>query len=52
VGLVFPASVVLHEMSSGKRAFSGTSSVELMNAVLKDQPAELPASVPPAPALK
>jgi Tol biopolymer transport system component len=48
---LFSFGVVLHEMCSGKRAFSGTSSVEVMNAVLKDQPAELPASVPPALAL-
>jgi serine/threonine protein kinase len=48
---LFSFGVVLHEMCSGKRAFSGTSSVEVMNAVLKDQPAELPASVPAALAL-
>jgi len=48
---LFSFGVVLHEMCSGKRAFSGTSSVEVMNAVLKDQPAELPSSVPPALAL-
>jgi eukaryotic-like serine/threonine-protein kinase len=48
---LFSFGVVLHEMCSGKRAFSGASSIEVMNAVLKDQPAELPASVPPALAL-
>jgi serine/threonine protein kinase/Tol biopolymer transport system component len=48
---LFSFGVVLHEMCSGKRVFSGASSIEVMHAVLKDQPAELPASVPPALAL-
>src|ERR1039458_3481912 len=45
---LFSFGVVLYEMLSGKRAFAGGSSVEVMNAVLKEQPAELPAPVPPA----
>jgi hypothetical protein len=48
---LFSFGVVLHEMLSGKRAFSGASSVEVMHAILKDDPAELPASVPSALAL-
>ena len=48
---LFSFGVVLHEMLSGKRAFSGGSSVEVMNAILKEGPLELPASVPPALAL-
>jgi hypothetical protein len=40
--------VVLYEMLSGKQAFAGASSVEVMHAILKDDPPELPASVPPA----
>jgi serine/threonine protein kinase/Tol biopolymer transport system component len=44
---LFSFGVVLHEMLSGKRAFSGSSSVEMMHAILKDEPAELPVSVPP-----
>jgi serine/threonine protein kinase len=44
---LFSFGVVLHEMLSGKRAFSGGSSVEVMHAILKDEPPELPASVPP-----
>src|ERR1019366_1480175 len=45
---LFSFGVVLYEMLSGKRAFAGGSSVEVMNAVLKDDPPELPASAPPA----
>ena len=48
---LFSFGLVLHETLSGKRAFSGASSVEVMHAILKDDPAELPASVPPALAL-
>src|ERR1017187_4916792 len=43
---LFSFGVVLYEMLCGKRAFAGDSSVEVMNAVLKEEPAELPASVP------
>ena len=45
---LFSFGVVLYEMLCGKRAFAGNSSVEVMNAVLKEEPAELPASVPAA----
>jgi hypothetical protein len=45
---LFSFGVVLYEMLSGKRAFAAASSVEVMNAILKDDPTELPASVPPA----
>ena len=48
---LFSFGVVLYEMLCGKRAFAGNSSVEVMNAILKEDPAELPASVPPALAL-
>jgi len=44
---IFSLGVVLHEMAGGKRAFGGGSSVETMNAILRDDPAELPRSVPP-----
>jgi hypothetical protein len=43
---LFSFGVVLYETLCGKRAFSGASSVEVMNAILKDDPEELPASVP------
>ena len=45
---IFSVGVILYEMASGKRAFSGGSSVEVMNAVLKDEPPELPLASPPA----
>jgi hypothetical protein len=40
--------VILYEMASGKRAFSGGSSIEVMNSVLKDDPPELPPASPRA----
>jgi len=45
---LFSFGVILYEMLSGKQAFAGGSSVEVMNAVLKEEPPELPASVPRA----
>jgi hypothetical protein len=45
---LFSFGVVLYEMLSGKRAFTGNSSVEVMNAILKDDPPELPPSIPAA----
>jgi len=44
---IFSFGVILYEMLSGRQAFSGTSSVEVMNAILKDDPADL-VDVPPA----
>jgi serine/threonine protein kinase len=43
---LFSFGVIVYEMLAGKRAFSGRSSVEVMHAILKDDPAELPATVP------
>src|SRR5258708_35682353 len=43
---IFSLGAIIYEMSSGKRAFSGRSSVEVMNAILKDDPPQLPTSVP------
>ncbi len=45
---VFSFGVILYEMESGKRAFPGGSSVEVMNSILKDEPPELPPASPPA----
>jgi serine/threonine protein kinase len=43
---IFGLGVILYEMLSGKRAFNGDSTVEVINANLKNDPAELPSSVP------
>jgi eukaryotic-like serine/threonine-protein kinase len=45
---IFSLGVILYEMLSGKRAFQGESSVETMNAILKEDPPDLPATLPPA----
>ncbi len=45
---LFSLGVVLYEMVSGKRAFPGDSSVEVMSAILKQEPPELDAALPPA----
>jgi Tol biopolymer transport system component len=45
---LFSFGVILYEMLGGKRAFAGASSVEVLHAILKEEPGELPASVPPA----
>jgi serine/threonine protein kinase len=45
---LFSFGVILYEMLGGKRAFAGASSVEVMNDILKEDPPELPATVPPA----
>jgi eukaryotic-like serine/threonine-protein kinase len=38
---IFAFGVILYEMLSGQRAFRGASAVEVMNAILKEEPAEL-----------
>ena len=48
---IFAFGAILYEMLSGRRAFKGDSSVETMNAVLKEEPPELSLaepSIPPA----
>lgn len=47
---IFSFGAVLYEILSGKRAFSGDSSVETMNAILKSDPPEIDSSsvkIPP-----
>ncbi|MGD0775102.1 MAG: serine/threonine-protein kinase [Candidatus Solibacter sp.] len=43
---IFSFGLVLYELFAGKRAFAGELSIETMNAILKEEPAELPESVP------
>ncbi|MDX2042218.1 MAG: protein kinase [Acidobacteriota bacterium] len=38
---IFSFGVILYEMLSGQRTFSGDSAIEVMNAILKDEPPEL-----------
>lgn len=48
---LFSLGTILYEMISGKRAFHGDTSVEIMNAILKEDPPEQPQTgrdVPPA----
>jgi serine/threonine protein kinase/Tol biopolymer transport system component len=48
---IFSFGVILYEMLSGRRTFSGESAIEVMNAILKEEAAELSetnARIPPA----
>src|SRR5262245_18681525 len=38
---IFAFGLILYEMLSGRRAFRGASAIEVMNAILKEDPAEL-----------
>jgi serine/threonine protein kinase/Tol biopolymer transport system component len=38
---IFSFGVILYEMLSGRRAFSGESAIEVMNAILKEDPPEI-----------
>jgi Tol biopolymer transport system component/predicted Ser/Thr protein kinase len=43
---IFSLGVVLYELLSGKPAFEGPSSLEVMHAIVAEEPAELPENVP------
>jgi eukaryotic-like serine/threonine-protein kinase len=43
---IFSLGVILYELLAGKRAFEGESSAEMMTAILREDPPELPDSVP------
>ena len=43
---IFSFGAVLYEMLSGRRAFHGDSAIETLNAILKEEPAELTSTHP------
>ena len=46
---IFSLGVVLHEMATGRRPFEGTSSAELVSAILRDTPRPSPTCRPDLP---
>jgi hypothetical protein len=46
---IFSFGAVLYEMATGKRAFQARSSVETMNAILRDDPPAIGPDTPPLP---
>jgi sugar lactone lactonase YvrE len=46
---IFSFGSILYEMLSGRRAFRGASSIETMNAILKEDPPELSSANPQLP---
>jgi eukaryotic-like serine/threonine-protein kinase len=44
---IFSFGLVLYEMLAGGRAFQGDSAIEVMNAILREAPPELPETAPP-----
>jgi eukaryotic-like serine/threonine-protein kinase len=45
---IFSFGAILYEMVAGLRAFQGESSIETMNAILKEDPPAISGNVPPA----
>jgi len=45
---IFSFGLILYELLAGRRAFQGETSAEIMTAVLKQEPPELPETVPAA----
>jgi eukaryotic-like serine/threonine-protein kinase len=43
---IFSLGLIVYEMLAGRRAFTGGTSAEIMTAILKQDPPELPESVP------
>ena len=49
---LFALGAVLYEMLSGDRAFKGSTTVDTLRAILREEPAEFPAASPVSPALE
>jgi Tol biopolymer transport system component len=47
---IFSLGCVLYEMAAGARAFDGKSAADVMSAILKEEPPEMPASTAALPA--
>ncbi len=45
---IFSLGIVLHECLTGKQPFERTTAVEMMTAILREDPPELPETVPPS----
>jgi eukaryotic-like serine/threonine-protein kinase len=45
---IFAFGAIFYEMLAGRRAFRGETAAEAMTAALREEPPELPASVPPS----
>jgi Tol biopolymer transport system component/predicted Ser/Thr protein kinase len=43
---IFSLGVILYELLAGKRAFGGESTADMLTAILREEPPELPDSVP------
>lgn len=43
---IFSLGLVLYELLAGRRAFAGDCSIQVMNAILTEDPPDLPATVP------
>lgn len=46
---IFAFGAILYEMLAGRRAFQGDSAIEVMNAILKEEPAEISEPKPEVP---
>ena len=45
---IFSLGIILHEMLAGKIPFARATTIETMSAILRDDPPDLPATLPPA----